>query len=653
MTRNLLLLISLMLTTAVQAAIKTGEVTSPDGKLNVTVMIDDRQSLLYNVTHDGTRVLAMSHVALHLDNGKTLGEGIKKCKFKVRDAGDAYWHTLAVETDGYAVVFRVSNDCVAYRFETQRKGQLAIAGETAEFALPTDCMTYAALANSRVSDTDDFRQQAFCSFENAYQHLPVSKLNRKHLWLSPMLVELEQGKKLLIGEMNVLDYPGMFLVPSENNLLEGYFAPIPKTEHQGGHNNLQMLVDDWQDRIAITEGRRMFPWRMMVVADNDAQLLSTESPRRLAEPSRLTDASWIKPGKVAWDWWNAWNLTGVDFEAGINNDTYKYYIDFASRYGIEYVILDEGWAVNKQADLMQVVPEIDLPMLVKYARERNVGLVLWAGYKAFARNMEGVCRHYADMGIKGFKIDFMDRNDQPMMRFLQDAAEVCARHQLFVDFHGAPTPNGFTITYPNVLNFEAVAGLEQVKWSTVDQYDEVRHETILPFIRQVVGPMDYTQGAMRNATRKNYFKCYTQPMSQGTRCRQLALYMILDSPFNMLCDSPTMYEANPECTQFISAIPTVWDEVRVLKAELGKCVVRACRKGDTWWIGGITDWDARDLSVNLDFIAGKRHITLFTDGRNAHRQAEDFSVTDREFLDNIVNIHLAPGGGFAAKITVQ
>ena len=541
--------------------------------------------------------------------------------------------------------FRAYDQGVAYRFVTRFADSLTIANEQVEFCLPADCMAYEAPANSH-HKTNDLRDQAYCSFENTYQYAKLSNLNRQHLGLSPMLIELADGKKLLIGDYNVRSYPGMFLLPSKGNVVKGFFPPYPKHEYQGDHNNLQMIVDDWENYIAKTAGAHTFPWKMMLVAEYDADLLTTEVPRLLAD-APVVNADWVKPGKVAWDWWNNWNLKGVDFATGVNNRTYQYYIDFAAKHGIEYVILDEGWAVNKKADLMQVVPEIDLPMLVKYAADRGVDIVLWAGYKAFERDMENVCRHYSEMGVKGFKIDFMDRCDQKMMAFLEKAAATCAKYRLFCDFHGAPVPNGMTYTYPNVLNFEAVAGQEQVKWSKLKKFDQVRHETLLPFIRQVVGPMDYTQGAMRNATKKSYYPCNSQPMSQGTRCRQLALYLIFDSPFNMLCDTPTNYEVEPECLDFISKVPVVWDERRVLSAKIGEYVIEACRKGDTWYVGGISNWEARTVNLDLSFIEGKQ-MELFVDGINAHRHAEDYKKSVGT-VPATLTVHLAPGGGFALK----
>lgn len=620
---------------------KNFQLTSPNGKLKVNIE-NDAQSTSFSITHDGTAVLNPSGLGMTMADGKMLAA--EKCK-SVKTAKSEKCNTLTLNYGKYAVEFRAYDLGVAYRFVTIFRDSLTIADEKVEFCLPADCMAYEAPANSH-HKTDDLRDQAYCSFENTYLYKKISELDHKHLGLSPTLVELENGKKLLIGDYNVRSYPGMFLLPCDGNTVKGYFPPYPKHEYQGDHNNLQMIVDEWENYIAKTAGTHTFPWKMMLVSEKDADLLTTEVPRLLADAPVLT-ADWAKPGKVAWDWWNSWNLKGVDFATGVNNDTYKYYIDFAAKNGIEYVILDEGWAVNKKADLMQIVPEINLPMLLKYAEERGVGIVLWAGYKAFERDMENVCRHYSEMGVKGFKIDFMDRCDQKMMAFLEKAASTCAKYHLFCDFHGAPVPNGMTYTYPNVLNFEAVAGQEQVKWSKFERYDQVRHETLLPFIRQVVGPMDYTQGAMRNATKKNYYPCHSQPMSQGTRCRQLALYLIFDSPFNMLCDTPTNYEEEPECLDFIAKVPVVWDERRVLAAKIGEYVIEACRKGDTWYVGGISNWKARSVSLDLSFIEGKQ-MELFVDGANANKHAEDFKKTTGK-VPATLNVHMAQGGGFALK----
>jgi hypothetical protein len=433
--------------------------------------------------------------------------------------------------------------------------------------------------------------------------------------------------------------------------LKAVHAPYPKVKEQGGHNQLQMLVKERENYIAKTSGTRSFPWRAFIISRNDKELADCDMVYRLASPSRVNDISWIKPGKVAWDWWNDWNLYGVDFRAGINNPTYKYYIDFAAEHGIEYVILDEGWAVNLQADMMQVIPEIDLQELVDYGKSKNVGIILWAGYWAFARDMENVVKHYSDMGVKGFKVDFLDRDDQEMVNFVYEASEVCAKYKMLVDFHGVFKPTGLQRTYPNVLNYEGVNGLEQLKWSP-ESYDMVTYDVTIPFIRMIAGPMDYTQGAMRNAVKGNYCPVNSEPMSQGTRCRQLATYVIFESPFNMLCDAPSNYRREKECTEFISNIPTIWDETVSLDGKVSEYVAIARRHGNDWYIGVLTNWTPRELDLDLSFLGeGDYILELFKDGINADRAARDYK---KEVIPVPANrklrIRMAPGGGYAARI---
>lgn len=412
-----------------------------------------------------------------------------------------------------------------------------------------------------------------------------------------------------------------------------------------------MIVEKRENFIAKVDGPRTFPWRMAIVTTDDKDLAASSMTYLLSSPSRIGDLSWIKPGKVAWEWWSDWNLDGVDFVTGVNNDTYKAYIDFAAAHQLEYVILDEGWAVNLQADLMQVVKDINLKELVDYAAARNVGIILWAGYYAFDRDMENLCRYYAELGVKGFKVDFMDRDDQEMVAFNYRAAETCAKYKLLLDLHGMYKPSGLNRTYPNVLNFEGVHGLENMKWSP-ESVDQVKYDVTIPFIRQVAGPIDYTQGAMRNAVKGSYFPCNSEPMSQGTRCRQLALYVIFESPLNMLCDTPGNYEREVECTDFITGIPTVWDETHILDAKLGEYIVTARRKGDSWYIGGITDGVARNLEIDCYFLGDKDYVgDLFKDGMNAHRIGKDFKRESvRLNKRDKLKIHLAPGGGFAIRL---
>ena len=442
----------------------------------------------------------------------------------------------------------------------------------------------------------------------------------------------------------------MYLSSVGETSLKGVHATRPAETVVGGHNMLQGVIRSRHDYIAEATCGQEFPWRIIGIVPQAKDLAGTDIVWNLAKPSDpQADWSWIRPGKVAWDWWNNWNIYGVDFKSGVNNDTYKYYIDFASANGIEYVILDEGWAVNLKTDLMQIVPEIDLVELTEYAESRNVGLILWAGYKAVDKDIEGIFRHYSQMGIKGFKIDFMDRDDQEVVDFYEDCARLGAKYHLLIDFHGAFKPAGLTRTYPNVLNFEGVHGLEQVKWIPATT-DQVTYDVTIPFIRMMAGPMDYTQGAMRNATRRNYHPCNSEPMSQGTRCRQLAEYAIFDAPLTMMCDSPSAYMDEPECTEFIAGFPTTWDETVPLCGEIGEYVAIARRKGDKWYVGAMTDWNARDLELDLGFTGGGK-MTVFQDGVNAHRIAKDYRKVSTELpSDGKVLIHMAPGGGWAAVI---
>ena len=636
---------------------KQYSLTSPDGKLKTNITTG--KQLTYDITFHNQQVLESSPLSMTLDNGEVWGENDKVSKvtrksvngkistplYRANEIVENY-NELTLQFKDFNVVFRAYDDGIAYRFVNKGKKPFNVVDELVNYQFPTDAIASVPYVKPR-KGVNKYAN----SFENYYANVPLSKVDQEKLVFLPVVVSLDNNVKVGITEVDLENYPGLYLIGQGNTQLLGDFAPFPKKQEQGGHNMLQMNVIEVENYIAKVNKPRKFPWRVAIVTDEDKELASSHLSYLLAEPSRLEDISWIKPGKIAWDWWNAWNLDGVNFETGVNNDTYKAYIDFASKNGIEYVILDEGWAVNLKADLMQVVPEINLEELIAYANKKNVGLVLWAGYHAFNRDMENVCRHYAEMGIKGFKVDFMDRDDQEMTEFNYRAAQITAKYKLLLDLHGMYKPAGLNRTYPNAINFEGVNGLEQMKWEE-NPTAQVEYDVMIPFIRQVAGPMDYTQGAMRNAAKGNYYPCYEEPMSQGTRCRQLALYMVLDSPFNMLCDTPSNYEREKECTDFISAVPTVWDETIVLDGKMGEYIITARRQGNTWYIGGITNWDARDLEVDLSFLGDKTYSgKLFKDGVNAHRIGRDYqSEAIQAKKGDKVKIHLAPGGGFALTL---
>lgn len=663
-------LYSLVLAVALPAAAMATPVTlsSPDGRVKAEINLTGQAS--YSVSLDGKTVIEPSAIAIETGNGKVIGTNLKNPKIKrtsvsttvespfyrATSVPDNYNELTANISGDWNLVFRAYNDGVAYRWYYKSKKPVTVKAETVEYVLGGNPTATAPYVKAKADKKNlSFENQFHNSFENTYTITPVSGLESQRLIFLPMSVKTAYGNNVLFTESALIDYPGLYLNKSEGaNTLKGVFAPYPKTEVQGGHHQLEMLVTEYEDFIAKIDGPRGLPWRIAIVADNDKTLAESNLSFLLGEPSRVADTSWIKPGKVAWDWWNDWNLDGVDFVTGVNNDTYKAYIDFAAKNGIEYVILDEGWATENKADLFDVVPEIDLPMLVEYGASKGVGLILWAGYHAFDRDMEKVVKHYADMGIKGFKVDFMDRDDQKMTAFNARAAEMAAKYKMILDLHGTHKPAGLNRTYPNVLNFEGVNGLEQVKWSK-KPHDQVTYDTQIPFLRQASGPMDYTQGAMRNATYKNYYPSRSEPMSQGTRTRQLALYMIFDSPFLMLCDTPSAYMREQECTDFIAAVPTVWDETVVVDGKMGEYVITARRKGNDWYIGAITNWDARDLDIDLSFLKpGAVYRTdAFADGLNAHRTARDYRRSTGELKADgkPLRVHLAPGGGYAIHLS--
>ena len=641
------------------AAPKSYELSSPDGTVRTVVTIGD--DVNYSIWKNSDRLLNPSVISMDLMDGSSYDASVKLQKverstvdntldalFYKKDKVRENYNELKLRFRTYDLIFRAYDAGVAYRFVSMSKAPFKVKGEVAEFSFPEDWNAYVPYVKAAVKGFDN----QFCSsFENTYKNIPISAWDNGRLAFLPLMVQSPQGYKINIMESDLTDYPGMYLYNSDgDSTLEAVFPRHPKEVEQGGKYMLHGIVKSREEYIAEYDGATAFPWRIVNISTEDKEMLDNDLVWLLGAPADPSaDWSWVKPGKVAWDWWNDWNLTGVDFKAGVNDATYEYYIDFASRNGIEYVILDHGWAVNLEADLFKVVPEIDLERLVAYAAERNVGLVLWAGYWAFDKDMEKICEHYAKMGIKGWKVDYMDRDDQVVVDFYTRAAATAAKYRQFVDFHGGYEPSGLNRTYPNVLNFEGVFGLEQMKWSK-PEVDMITYDVTFPYIRMAAGPVDYTQGAMLNAGRK-YVPNMSEPMSQGTRCHQLGMYVTYESPFNMLCDTPIHYEREKECTDFIASVPTVWDETVALDGKVGEYVIVARRSGDVWYIGGLTNWDARDVELDLNALgAGGWNVEMFADGVNVGKNAKDYKVVRTQNTDKL-KVRMASGGGFAARLT--
>lgn len=648
----------LALGTAANARIYTLE--SPDG--TVSMSIDAGKRLSWSVSLDGRTLVLDSPISMTLEDGSVYGGDARVLsarKTYVDDSIAPLFYKKALITDRYnqlvldfksfALIARAYDDGVAYRFKSKARKPFNVVSEEATFALPDRSWAYVPYVKNKGS----LESQLNNSFENTYAYIHLEDWEKERLSFLPLMVEYPNDVKACIMESDMLNYPGMYLAnPDGSMTLKGYFARVPETLRQGGHNNLQMLVQSRRAYIAECSSGREFPWRIFSISRDDASMADNDMVYRLATPASADmDFSWVKPGKVAWEWWNAWNVQGEDFIAGVNNATYRYYIDFASENGIEYVILDEGWATKGKADLFDVVKAIDIRELVTYAETKNVGIILWAGYQAFDRDMEEVCRHYSALGVRGFKVDFMDRDDQQMVAFHERAAATCAKYHLMVDFHGTYKPVGLNRTWPNVINYEGVHGLEQCKWGRHDVLDQVTYDVTMPFIRMAAGPVDYTQGAMKNANRQNFRGIYNDPMSQGTRCHQLAEYVVFESPLNMLCDSPAHYRQEPECTGFICSVPTVWDETVAVDGSVSRYIVMARRKGEIWYLGALNNWDYKKIDIDLSFLPeGEYMMECFRDGANASRHATDYkkeTVSVPE--DRKLTVILQPGGGFAAR----
>ena len=643
--------------TATAQKTKTYSVTSPNG--DIEIKIDAAAKLTWSVTSQSQSIIAPSTIAMHLQNGEVLGDNAKIISAKKENSNttipalfykkdsvtDNYTQlTLNCKND-YGVIFRAYNDGVAYRFFTKKKDSITIQSEDAEFIFNDDDSAWIPYSNDP-HNGDKYE----CSFENIYQHIPLSKFVKDTVAFLPVLVDLSNNKKALITEADLEDFPGMFVTNATSGFgLRADHAPYALEQLQNERNPVQALVTKRADYIAKTSGTRNFPWRVVIISNNDKELLNNDMVYRLASPNRVADVSWIKPGKVAWDWWNDWNISHVNFRAGINTETYKYYTDFASANHIDYILLDEGWSDDK--DIMKIVPDIDLKEIIRYAKEKNVGVWLWMGSYPLYQKMDEIFTTYSKIGVKGFKIDFMDRDDQPMVDFYYDVAKAAAENHIMVDFHGAYKPTGLNRTYPNVVNFEGVHGMEQLKWGHDDQ---VTYDVSIPFIRMVAGPMDYTPGAMRNATKDGYRPINSMPMSQGTRCHQLAMYIMFEAPFEMLSDNPTAYMKEQESTDFISAVPTTFDEAIALDGKVSEYCIMARRKGNTWFVSAMNNWNARDITIDLSFLKGNYNATIFSDGINADRDATDYKKEVRNFSSSDkLTVHLAPGGGWAARLEMK
>ena len=640
------------------------------GDMVVNINVD--KSITWDITKGKTLVLKPSVISLQTDK-QIFGVNPKVRKATVhnyKNDDNGGYQQLLLSCNGYDVEFRVYLNAAAYRI-IPKKMINKVVNETSEYRFAGDYQSFVPYVN------DNRGGERWCySFESYYDEAPLSKMYQDSLAITPLAVCLPEGKKAVVMEADVENYPGMYLLKGTSTTasvshassaysLHAAFPPYPLKEAIGGYNRLNLVPTERANYIAEKVTR--LPWRIVLVTDEDKQLVGNDIAKLLGPKCRIKDTSWIKPGKVAWDWWNNTNITGVDFRAGINTETYKYYVDFAQKNGLEYIIIDEGW--SDPENLLIFSDKMDMAGIINYAKQNGVGVILWSSWRNLIQRghekMEEIMKYYGDMGVKGFKVDFFDRDDQKAINSVYEVAECAAKHHLLLDLHGM-RPFGVQFAYPNIVNFEGVKGLENSKWEPRagdgPLHDQPRYDVTIPFLRALPGCFDYTPGAMMNAVRSQFFGNNDHPMSQGTRVHQIAMYTIFDAPLQMLADSPTKYMQNQECTDFIAQIPTVYDQVVPLDGKLGEYVVVAKRKGVRWYIAAMNNWQARDLTVDLSLLIKMNETNnkleklngranIFADGINADREATDYKHTQRQInSDDKLQIHLAPGGGWTAIV---
>ena len=642
--------------------------TSPDG--HVTVVVGTDNGINWQIRYDQQQVLLPSPIGLEWTQGTTTldigrvgkaaltkhDDSFRNTFYKKEHVSDCYNQLLLYTNRHFTIELRAYNDGAAYRLHTTNK-HMTVRRELTEFRLAADCPAFIPYVNDERAG-----ERYSYSFESYYDEVPLSQMYPDSLAITPLALCLPGGVKAVVMDAGVEDYPGMMLLKGEGNTLKACFAPYPLEQAVIGFDGLNYTPTRRADYIAVIDGPRSLPWRAVVVTRRDADLLNCDMAQRLAPPCRVSDTSWIKPGKVAWDWWNNTNLTGVDFATGMNTRTYQYYIDFAQQNRLEYIIIDEGWS-GRESLTEQLSPDIDIPLLIAYGRQRGVGIILWSSWRNLVGNnpdatvsdLEPVMKHYADLGIKGFKVDFFDRDDQLAIRSSYRIAEAAARHRLLLDFHGLK-PSGVQRAWPNVVNFEGVKGLENSKWEPRGAegpvHDQPRYDVTIPYLRMLCGPLDYTPGAMVNAVRSQFFGNNDHPMSQGTRAHQVAMYTTFEAPLQMLADSPTRYQQEQPVTDFIAQIPTTFDETVAVDGQLGEFTVIARRKGTTWYVAAMTNWTPRTFSLPLNFLGtGSHEALILADGVNAAKEATDYTLTRQSVsASSLLTVVLAPGGGWSAII---
>ena len=624
---------------------KNYSVNSPNGKIEVTVSVD--RGITWSANVSGQAVFDQNEMQLDLGT-EALGTNPKVTSAKESSVNEIVNPVVRVKSKtisnvynqlnlkfkgNYAVTFRVFDNGIAYRFETSKKGKITVKDEQVNLNFAGD---FSVLFPEE--------ETVYSHYERNYLDQKISSLGAGRFCSLPALVKADKNIKIGITEADLFDYPCLFMEATGKAAFRSKYPHVILESEPKGDRGIDVKKE--AGYIAVTDGARTFPWRVFMISEKDADLVENQMVFLLSRENELDDTSWIKPGLVAWDWWNDNNVYNVDFQSGVNTQTYKYYIDFASKYGIPYIILDEGWS-KTTTNVLEPNPDLDVKELVDYGKTKNVDIILWSLWGPVDKDMDHILDQFVKWGVKGMKVDFMARSDQYMVNFYERTAKACAARHLLVDFHGAYKPSGLRRAYPNVINYEGVKGLENCKWSDLITPE---HDVTLPFTRMLAGPMDYTPGAMRNANKIDYFSSFANPMSMGTRCHQMALYVVFDAPLQMLADSPSNYYREKECIEFLSQMKTTWDETKILDAKVADYIVTARRSNQDWYIGAITDFDARTLKIDLSFLGdGDYEMEIMQDGVNASKAAVDYKhIVKKVNKDSTVTIPMAAGGGWVA-----
>jgi alpha-glucosidase len=624
---------------------KDYKIASPNGQISVTVSADSQ--IRWSASVDNHSIFTNNSMSLDLGTA-LLGANPKVVSEKRTSVSEVVQTVVAVKSKtiqnnynqlrlvfkpNYAVSFRVFDNGIAYRFETSMKEEITVKNEEVGLNFPGD---YNVLFPEE--------ETLYSHYERIYLDQKLSLLEAGKFCSLPALVKADNNVKIGITEADLFDYPCLFMEATGKSSFKSKFPHVILKSNPKGDREIQNIQE--ADYIAKTSGTRNFPWRVFMISTEDARLVENQMVFLLSRENQLTETSWIKPGLVAWDWWNENNIYGVDFKAGLDTKTYKYYIDFASKNKIPYIILDEGWT-KSTTNIKEANPDLNLQELIAYGKSKNVDIILWCLWNALDADMNTILDLYSKWGAKGIKVDFMARSEQYMVNFYERSAKACADRKLLIDFHGAFKPSGMARAYPNIINHEGVKGMENCKWSK-DITPE--HDVTLCFTRMLAGPMDYTPGAMNNKNEKDYSISFSHPMSQGTRCHQLAMYVCYDAPLQMLNDSPSNYYKETESTSFISKMPTVWDDTKILEAKVGDYILTARHKDSDWYLGAMTDWTARSLNVDLSFLGeGNYEIEIMQDGINADMSCNDYKrVVKQVTKADKLKIDLAKGGGWAA-----